>query len=124
MRTLQRFFDTNRMTFSTNSLVSGTTRTFARFSQAKNEVIDARVYSGIRFRTADVQGVLLGKEVANYAQKHFSKRTTTTERKEERSSTDERAAPAARSSAGSSLSCVRPPRPVPGHRAVSAGAGP
>ena len=50
---------------------SGTTRSFTSFSQAIEEIIDARVYSGIHFRTADVQGALLGKKVANYAQEHF-----------------------------------------------------
>jgi PAP2 superfamily len=71
VRTLQEFFDTNRMTFSTNSAISGTTRTFTRFSQTRDEVIDARVYSGIHFRTADVHGFVLGRRTANFVQNHF-----------------------------------------------------
>jgi hypothetical protein len=46
-------------------------RTFARFSRALQEIIDARVWSGIHFRTADVQGAVLGKRVQRYMEKHF-----------------------------------------------------
>ena len=35
------------------------------------EVIDARVWAGIHFRTADVQGAVLGKKVAHYLKKHY-----------------------------------------------------
>ena len=43
-----------------------TTRSFDRFSDALKENIDARVWAGIHFRTADVQGAVLGKKVAHY----------------------------------------------------------
>jgi hypothetical protein len=33
-------------------------------------VIDARVWGGIHFRTADVQGAVMGKKVAFWIQKH------------------------------------------------------
>ena len=48
-----------------------TTRTFARFSEALKEVIDARVWGGIHFRTADVQGSVLGMKVSHYLVKHY-----------------------------------------------------
>ena len=35
---------------------SGTTRGFNRLSDVLHEIIDARVWAGIHFRTADVQG--------------------------------------------------------------------
>ena len=35
------------------------------------EIIDARVWGGIHFRTADVQGAVLGKKVAHYLEKHY-----------------------------------------------------
>jgi hypothetical protein len=62
--TLQDFFGTDRERFDALSDASKTTRTFTRFSQAIGEVIDARVYSGIHFRTADVQGAQLRRRVA------------------------------------------------------------
>jgi hypothetical protein len=42
------------------------TRTFGSFSQALAEVIEARIWAGLHFRTADVQGQQLGRNVANY----------------------------------------------------------
>ena len=52
-------------------MTSGTTRSFTRFSQAIEEIIDARVYSGIHFRSADVQGARLGRQVARYRERHY-----------------------------------------------------
>jgi hypothetical protein len=46
-------------------------RTFDRFSEALKELIDARVWGGIHFRTADVQGAVLGKKVAHWERKHY-----------------------------------------------------
>ena len=42
-----------------------------RLSEALKEVIDARVWGGIHFRTADVQGTALGKKVAHWLGKHY-----------------------------------------------------
>ena len=41
-------------------------RTFDTFSQPLAELIDARIWAGLHFRHADVQGQLLGVNVANY----------------------------------------------------------
>ena len=46
-------------------------REFARFSDAIKEIIGARVWGGIHFRTADVQGAVLGKKVAAWVSKHY-----------------------------------------------------
>jgi hypothetical protein len=46
-------------------------RTFDRFSDVLEEIIDARVWGGIHFRTADVQGAVIGKKVAHYLKKHY-----------------------------------------------------
>ena len=56
VHTLQSFFGTDKIPFSIFSSESATPRTFDRFSGALKEVIDARVWGGIHFRTADVQG--------------------------------------------------------------------
>jgi hypothetical protein len=42
-----------------------------RFSDALTENINARVWAGIHFRTADVQGAALGEKVARYLRKHY-----------------------------------------------------
>ena len=46
-------------------------RHFDRFSLALQEIVNARVWGGIHFRTADVQGVRIGKEVGFWLQKHY-----------------------------------------------------
>jgi len=71
VHTLRNFFGTDRIGFSAFSNKSCTTRSFDRFSHALKEVIDARVWAGIHFRTADTQGAVLGKRVAHYLKKHY-----------------------------------------------------
>ena len=68
------FFGTDRIAFSATSVNSMTMRSFSRFSQATNEVVDARVYSGIHFRIADEHGAKIGKQVARWREKHFFQR--------------------------------------------------
>jgi hypothetical protein len=76
MHTLADFFGTDKVSFD---VVSGRTlngvtipaRHFDRFSDATKEVIDARVWGGIHFRTADVAGTVIGKKVAHYLKKHY-----------------------------------------------------
>ena len=47
------------------------TRTFGSFSQALDELIDARIWAGLHFRTADVQARTLGEDVADYAAANY-----------------------------------------------------
>jgi hypothetical protein len=69
--TLQAFFGTDKIAFSAFSNNSGTTRSFSRFSAALKEVLDARVWGGIHFRTADMQGSVIGMKVSHYLVKRF-----------------------------------------------------
>jgi hypothetical protein len=71
VHTLQNFFGADRIGFSAFSNKSCTTRSFDRFSHALKEVIDARVWAGIHFRTADTQGAVLGKKVVHYMTRHY-----------------------------------------------------
>ena len=50
--------------------LSGITRQWDSFSEGIDEVIDARVYSGIHFRTADEVGARTGRQVARFVSKH------------------------------------------------------
>src|SRR5437868_14867731 len=55
-RMLALFFETDEITFSvttTNPLALHQTRTYSRFSDAAEDVVDARIYDGIHFRFAD-----------------------------------------------------------------------
>ena len=49
---------------------AGFVRQWQRFSEGVEEVIDARVYSGIHFRTADEVGARLGRQVARFVMTH------------------------------------------------------
>ena len=70
VKTLQHFFGTDEIGWSdTNN--AGLTRSFSSFSQAIREIVDARVWSGIHFRTSDVQGRIIGRRVASYRQGHY-----------------------------------------------------
>jgi PAP2 superfamily len=71
VETLQDFFGTDKIAFGTFSGFSNSSRSFERFSDAIKEIIDARVWAGIHFRTADVQGAVLGKKVARYLREHY-----------------------------------------------------
>ncbi len=62
---------TNKIAFSAFSNRTRTTRSFDRFSDALKEIIDARVWGGIHFRIADVQGAVLGKKVSQYLRKNY-----------------------------------------------------
>ena len=69
--TLQYFFGTDRLTVSATSQKSATTRTWHRLSDLLQENINARVWAGIHFRTADTEGALLGEKVARYLHQHY-----------------------------------------------------
>jgi hypothetical protein len=63
-----------RVRFSVTSMNSNTTRSFRSFSQAVDEVVDARVYSGIHFRKADDDGAALGRTVARDGLRRYFER--------------------------------------------------
>jgi hypothetical protein len=65
-QTMRTFFGRDRIAFSAYSADSGTTRHYAGFTQAIDELMGARVWGGIHFRTADLQGRELGEAVSTY----------------------------------------------------------
>jgi hypothetical protein len=68
----QEFFGTDEVAFDVNSgRFPGEPRHFDGFSAAIQEVIDSRVWGGIHFRTAAVQGAELGNEVASWLSDHY-----------------------------------------------------
>ena len=68
--TLKDFFGGNKMAWSdTNN--AGLSRSYTHFSQAIDEIVDARVWSGIHFRSADEQAARIGKQVAKYRDMHY-----------------------------------------------------
>jgi hypothetical protein len=72
LRVLQIFFGTDEIGFDVASTrFPGELRHFDRFSQPLPEIIEARIWAGLHFRTADVQAELLGRNVANYMEGHY-----------------------------------------------------
>jgi hypothetical protein len=72
---LDEFFGTDKIEVQMKSTrFPGYTRDFDRLSDVAKEVVDARVWGGIHFRTADEQGVGLGKKVARWESKHYFQR--------------------------------------------------
>ena len=73
-RMLKHFFGTDEVTFSLTSNFAQAvqkTRTYSRLSDAANDVMNARIYEGIHFRTADELGRMQGEHVADWAFNHF-----------------------------------------------------
>ncbi len=62
------FGDDPGMTFTVT--ITGITREWQTFDQGVNEVIEARIYSGIHYRTSDVVGSRLGRQVATFVMRH------------------------------------------------------
>lgn len=56
--------------------ISGITRQWDTFSSGVEEVIDARVYSGMHFRTSDEVGARTGRHIARFVSTHALRRCT------------------------------------------------
>ena len=69
---LRMFFGTDKVRFGvTSTRFPGEIRSFDRFSDALDEIIEARIWAGLHYRTADVQARNLGRKVARYMAKHY-----------------------------------------------------
>jgi hypothetical protein len=73
MQSARAFFRTDRVSFDLTSPGIGTpiTRHYRRFTDVIRDTINGRIYTGFHFRTPDVQGALLGKQVAQWGNSHF-----------------------------------------------------
>lgn len=70
------FFGNGRVNFTLVKSASdpGVTREYKRFADVIDDTIDARIYQGLHFRTADVQGAKIGKDVADWIDRHYFNR--------------------------------------------------
>jgi hypothetical protein len=68
MNTGKAFFGGDQMDFSVarTAATPTVTREYHRLTDVVDDTIDARVYQGIHFRSADVQGARLGRQVAEW----------------------------------------------------------
>jgi hypothetical protein len=70
---LRRFFGTRRVNTTFTSTVTGTSRAFNTTDDLIDEIVEARIYGGMHYRTSSERGVQLGKKVAKWVDKHFFK---------------------------------------------------
>ncbi|MET9439350.1 vanadium-dependent haloperoxidase [Streptomyces sp. NPDC006610] len=54
-----------------SSAVTGTTRTYTRAADFRRDVINARVWGGVHFRTSDVVGDRLGRDIGAFTLDHY-----------------------------------------------------
>jgi hypothetical protein len=71
VRALQAFFGTDRVPFSLDSRITGSTRSYARLHEVVDDVDLARVLVGFHFRTSDLRGSRLGRRVGDYVAEHY-----------------------------------------------------
>ena len=67
--TMQHFYGRDQATFS-GTTPGGVTRPFTSFSQVCDDIVDARVWSGIHFRFADEESAKIGRRVAHWGNRH------------------------------------------------------
>lgn len=68
--TLAFFFRTDKSDVTLDSAVTGTTRSYSRFSEISEEVADARIWAGLHFRFSTDDGASLGRQVAHLVTRH------------------------------------------------------
>ena len=70
--TLAEFFGTKKVGITLTSTFPGTVaHTFESTDDMIREIIDARVFAGIHYRTSVVHGTVLGRRVARWVAKHY-----------------------------------------------------
>jgi hypothetical protein len=70
-RAVSRVLGTSHIDLYITSTAAGVTRHYDSASQLNRDVINARVWSGIHFRTADQVGSGMGKKVADWSLDHY-----------------------------------------------------
>jgi hypothetical protein len=68
--TLRGFFGTDAVGW-TDTSNGGLTRTFTSLSETLDEIVGARIWSGIHFRNADESSVRIGKQIVKWRERHY-----------------------------------------------------
>ena len=69
MNSARAFFGSDAAAFSLTG--AGSTRNYTKFTNVVPDVIEARIFGGLHFRRADVNGAALGRSVASYGDRNF-----------------------------------------------------
>lgn len=68
---VRKFFGRDNLSFSASSVDSGTTRHYDSLAVATAELLEARIWAGVHYRTAVVDGDRLGKQVTREVLSRF-----------------------------------------------------
>lgn len=71
--TLRAFYGTKKVRITLSSTVTNTTRTFQNTDDLIKEIIDARIFGGMHYRTSGVHGTIIGKKVTKWMTRHYFK---------------------------------------------------
>jgi hypothetical protein len=70
MQVAERFFCQGRTTFIVEKTPGGLAREYDHFRDVYADTIDVRIYQGLHFRSADEAGAKIGRDVAEWVEKH------------------------------------------------------
>ncbi|HEX8246601.1 MAG TPA: vanadium-dependent haloperoxidase [Pyrinomonadaceae bacterium] len=68
---LRAFYGTKKVRVTLSSTVTNTTRTFDNTDDLVKEIIDARIFGGMHYRTSGVHGTVIGKKVARLMNRRY-----------------------------------------------------
>ena len=68
---IRHFFGTKKVTITLSSIFTGTTHTFHSTDEIIKEIIAARIYGGMHYRTSGVHGSVMGRKVAHWIAKNY-----------------------------------------------------
>jgi hypothetical protein len=75
MNSAKAFFGSDSAEFDLASPGTGpgteSTRHYSHFTDVVRDMIEARIYGGLHFRRADVNGAALGQSVADFVDRNF-----------------------------------------------------
>ena len=75
MNSAKAFFGSDAAEFDITSTGigagTGSTRHYSHFTDVISDMIEARIFGGLHFRRADVNGAILGQSVANFVDRNF-----------------------------------------------------
>jgi photosystem II stability/assembly factor-like uncharacterized protein len=76
--TLEKFFGTRTIAITFTSTVTGTSHLFTHLDSMEAEMVNARVWGGMHFRTSNLRGIAMGRQVGQWvSRRHFLLRTAT-----------------------------------------------
>jgi hypothetical protein len=68
---LRAFYGTKKAKITLSSTVTNTTRAFGSTDDLIREIIDARIFGGMPYRTSGKDGALIGKKIVKWMKQNY-----------------------------------------------------